>query len=202
MPVTPADVRGEVAFSADAVGLDDTEFDALIADLIDRETERVEDELDVEFGVTKTTEVTSRPASVAEHLLPLSERPVQSVQSVTIDTDRVAGDGVTKEDLIVHESHLELLPAADRARWPTDRRSITVEYEAGVPDGDVEDVIGGAIIGLVRHALQEIESDGINSESVDGHSVNYEIQSDVVARHLSRAKRFDEPDFYGGTQVI
>ena len=203
MVVTPAEVRDELAFDASAfVNLDSDGFDALLQRLIERETERVADALDVTVGVEATTEVTSRPRSVAEHLLPLSDRPVQAVTDVTIDTDRVAGGGVADDGFVVHETHLELLPAADRARWPTDRRSVTVEYDHGVAEDDVPEVVRGAVIGLVRSALQEIEADGLNSESIDGHNVNYELGDEVVGRHLNRARRFDEPEFYGATQIV
>ena len=202
MTVTVGDVKDEIAVTAESVGLSDTQFDGVLSALIERETERVADELDVRLGVETTTEVTERPVSVREFALPLSDRPIQSVTSVGIDTDRVAGDGVTLDDVIVGSAGMELKPDADRTRWPTDRRSITVEYDHGVPDNDRPEVIDGAIVGLVRHAVAEIEADGINSESIDGHNVDYELGDDVIARHLSRALRFDEPDFFGGTQVV
>lgn len=200
--ITPADVREELAYSDDAVPDAIDDVDGFLQGLIDRETLRVSDEIDVSLGVETVTEQTSRPASVDGVFLPLSNRPIQSVVDVTIDTDRVSGDDVTADDYIVTETHLELDPEADRNRWPTKRRSITVEYEHGYPDGDVPAPIDGAIIGLVRHAITEIEGDGVNSESIDGQSVDYELGEDVVARHLHRANQFDEPSFYGGTQVI
>ena len=203
MPVIePTDVRDEIAFGPEALGLDETAFDGLLEQLIRRETPRVEDAIDVSLGTETATETLSRPASVVEHALPFPKRPVQSVESVSIDTDRVGGPQVSEEDFVFGKASLELLPEAERSAWPTDRRAIEVEWTHGYPEGEVPDPVRGALIGLVRHALQEIESDGINSESIDGHSVNYEIETDVVSRHLARAKRFDEPDFYGGTQVI
>ena len=202
MTVTPADVREELAFSDDALPDAIDDVDAFLQRLIDRETLRVGDEIDVSLGVETVTEQTSRPASVDGVFLPLDNRPVQSVTSVDIDTDRASGPAVTADDYIVEDTHLELAPEADRNRWPTERRSITVEYEHGYPDGDVPGPIEAAIIGLVRHAITEIEGDGVESESIAGQSVDYELGEDVVARHLYRAKQFDEPSFYGGTQVI
>lgn len=200
--VTPADVRRELAVTAAAVGLSDSEFDGLLSDVIARETERVEDAIDVRLGTETVTEATSRPASVAGPLLPLSKRPVQSVVDVTIDTDRTGGVAVTAADYVVEDTHLELDPEADRDAWPDARRSITVEYTHGYPDGDEPAPVNGAIIGLVRQAIQEIEADGIGQESIGSQLVNYELADDVVMRHLYRAQRFDEPDFYGGAQVI
>ena len=202
MTVTPADVREELAVSDDALPDAIDDVDGFLQGLIDRETLRVSDEIDVVLGTETTTEQTSRPASVDGVFLPLDNRPVQSVVDVTIDTDRASGPAVTADDYIVEDTHLELEPEADRNRWPTERRSITVEYEHGYPEADVPGPIEAAIIGLVRHAITEIEADGVSSESIDGQSVNYELGEDVVARHLYRAKQFDEPSFYGGTQVI
>lgn len=203
MSLSPADVKVELGFSGDAVGLGDTDFDALIADLIARESERVEDAIEIQLGETTGTDTLSRPSHVAGPYLPLPERPVHSVASVTIDTDRVAGGDVAASDYrVTNQAALELLPEADRARWPTERRSITVEWSYGYPMDDTPDVVNAAIIGLVRQALQEIDADGISQESIADQSVNYELPDAVVARHLNRAKRFDEPDFYTGANVI
>ena len=202
MSVTPADVREELASSDDALPPAIDNVDTFLEDLIDRETQRVVDDIDVSLGVQTTTEQTSRPASVGDVFLPLDNRPVQSVASVEIDTDRASGPAVAADDYIVEDTHLELTPEADRNRWPTERRSITVEYDHGYPEGDVPAPIDGAIIGLVRHAITEIEADGVESESIAGQSVDYELGEAVVARHLYRAKQFDEPSFYGGTQII
>jgi hypothetical protein len=203
MSVTAADVKDELAVRAEAVGLTASEFDSLLSDLIDRETERVEDAIDVVLSTETVTADLSRPLSVEEYLLPLPDRPVQSVASVSIDTDRAGGDDVSASEYRVEDTHLELIPDNGvRDSWPTQRRSITVEYTHGYPDGSEPEPINGAIIGLVRHAIQEIESDGVNSENIDGQSVDYELGDDVVRRHIYRARQFDEPDFYGGTQVI
>jgi len=200
--IDPADVTDELAFGAEALGLSETDFDSLVQRLIDRETPRVEDAIDVSLGTEAVTGTVSRPESVHEHDLPLPSRPVQSVTSVTIDTDRVGGDPVGAEDYEVHETHLELLPSAEREAWPTERRAVGVEYTHGYPEPETPEPVRGALIGLVRQALQELESDGVESESIDGHSVTYELADTVVSRHLYRAKRFNEPDYYGGAQVV
>lgn len=203
MPVIYAgDVRDELGFDERAVGLSESEFDALLSTLIERESVRVADAISVTLGVETTTEVTARPHSVPGHDLPLSNRPVQSVTSVSLDTDRVSGPTIAADDYEVHDTHLELLPGADRDQWPTTRRAVTVEYDHGYAEGDVPEPIAGAILGLVRAAVQEIEADGIESESIEGDSVSYEPRDQVVRRHISRAQQFDEPEYYDGTQVI
>ena len=195
--VTPTDVKDELSFGAAALGITDAEFDTLLEDLIGRETERVVDEIDVALGTETTAKTLSRPASVDGWDLPLPKRPVQSVESVEIN-----GYELATGEYFVAPTHLELLPAATSVRWPTDRRSITVEWTHGYPEADIPEPVTGAIIALARSTLQEMEADGLESESVDGDSVSYEPRDDVVARHLGRAKSFDAPSYYGGTQVI
>lgn len=203
MLVTPDDVRDELAFDSDALGMDDEAFEALLERLIGRETPRVADAIDASLEATPATETVSRPEHVPEHDLPLKDRPVRSVESVEIDTDRVHGPDVdVDEDVIVNDTHIALAADADRTRWPTDRRSIVVEYEHGYSAADVPEPIRGAIVGLVRQALQEVEADGIQQESIGGDSVSYELGEAVVARHLRRAKQFEAPSYYGGAGVI
>jgi len=200
--IDAADIKDELAFGIEALGLSEDDFDSLLQRLINRETSRVKDEIDVALATTTVAETVSRRQSVDEFDLPLPRRPVQSVTSVTIDTDRVGGPAVSLDDIAIHETHLELLPSANRTVWPTERRAVEVEWTHGYPESDVPEPIRGALIGLVRHALQEVEADGVESESLDGHSVSYELGEAVVARHLARANQFDAPSYYGGSGVV
>ncbi len=200
--LTPSDVRDELAFGPEALGMSESGFDELLERLIDRETERVVDEIDVVLGEETVETALARPSHVEKFDLPLPKKPIQSLESVGIDADRVTGDDVSIDDVIVHDTHLELDPTAKRRRWPTERRSITVEWTHGYPAGDIPGPIRGAIVGLVRLALQEIEADGVENESIGDNSVSYELGEAVVARHLARAKQFDAPSYYGGAQVI
>lgn len=205
-------VQKELSYDPErALGLDDTAFQKLLEGeegdeyddgIIGREIERVEDELDISLTKETTTETLSRPSGVEAYDLPLPQRPVVAVESLSIDTERVHGPDVDLDDVIVHDTHLELQPDADRKRWPTDRRSIDVEWTHGYDAETLPGPVRAAIIGLVRAALQEIEADGIESESIGDQSVSYELRDDVVARHLRRAKRFDEPSYYGGAMMI
>lgn len=171
-------------------------FDSLLDRLIERETQRVESVVDTQFGVASTTEETSRPAGVDEAFLPLSTRPVQAVTSITVD-----GDAVSLSDVYAESTHLELRADADRSGWPTRRRAVTVTYDAGIPEADVPAPIEGAVIGLVRQAVVDIEAAGVTQESITGDNVSYELPDQVVARHLARASAYEPPSFYGGVQV-
>ena len=202
MPVDVPDVRDELAFDEDALGLDSTAFDDLIEGLIARETERVEDALHVSLGTETVEKDLERPTDVERYVLPLPHTPIQDLVSVSIDTDRATKPDVELSDVIVEETHLELDPDADRSSWPTTRRTITVEWEHGYPDADVPEPVRGAIIGLVRHALQAMEADGIESESIDGHSVSYEPGEAVIRRHLQQARSFEAPTYRGSAWVV
>ena len=199
--LTTDEIRDELSFDERALGMEAAAFDDLLDRLLDREQSRVEDAIDVAIGTETVTETLSRPSSVAREDLPLPDRPIQSVASIEI-ADHVGGADVSVDDVFVEGAYLELKPEADRNSWPTRRRSITVEYTHGYADTDVPDPVRGAIIGLVRHALQEIESDGVENESIDGQSVTYELGDEVVSRHLHRAKRFNQPSYYGGSQTV
>jgi len=195
-------VRSEVAVGPAALGLSEGEFDALLDRLIQRERERVADAVEVSLGTVTTTETLSRPEHVAPAFLPLPDRPVQSVSSVTLDSTRVGGPDVTADQYLATDTHIELRPGADRQRWPVARRSIEVTWTHGYTESEIPQPVVGAIIGLVRQALIEIDGEGITSESIDGQSVDYEVPGDVVSRHLRRADSFDEPSFYGGSNLV
>lgn len=203
MTVDASTVRRELSVQPMALGLSDTEFDTLLSDLITRETERIETVLGVSLSEDEISVTTERPRHVSERHLPLAWTPIRSVSSISIDTSRAYGDDVTAADVIVTDTHLELNADAPRVSWPSTEGSITVTYTHGYPEADLPGVVEGAIIGLVRQAVQEIEADGINTESVTGDSVTYQLPETVVNRHLSRADEYIAPAYgSGGIQVI
>jgi|AKVG01.1.fsa_nt_gi hypothetical protein len=199
--VSVDDVKSETSYTASGLGLDSVTFDNLIERLIKRETLRVQEEIDVSFGEKTETFLIERQESVGEYFLPLPERPVKSLDSISVDLERAKRNkDIEVSDVIVKETHLELKP--ERGDFPTTRRSIEVKYTFGYSSSDVPEVVEGAVVGLVRQAIKEIESDGVLEESIEGQSVDYEMPEKVIERHLGRARQFDEPNFYGGTQVI
>lgn len=202
MTVSVNDVRDELAMTSAALGLTASEFDELLQRLITRETERLETTLGVSFTEATASILTSRPSHVTGRHLPLPSTPVQSVSSITIDTDRAYGSDVAATDVIVEDTHLELRADAPRDVWPTTTRSIDVTWTHGYPEGDVPAAVDGAVIGLVRQAIQEIEADGVTSESIAGDSTTYELPETVVNRHIARAADYVAPTYGGGIQVI
>lgn len=197
MPLEPSDVESELPFDADAFGWTDEKFQNEIAEYTEAAADQVETWLGVPLSVQETKERLSRPSHVDGHDLPLPEMPVQDVVSVSIDTDRVYGGDVDEDDYWVEETHLELKPEADRDTWPTDRRSITVEWEYGFDE--VPKRARKAIIRLVRMRLRSITADGVESETILEDNVSYESEEVVVARARQDVAGLETPSYYGGT---
>jgi hypothetical protein len=180
--------------------LTEAEYDQLLQDTLRSESARIERWVDVEFSLTHTTEQLSRPESAPERELPLPERPIESVQSVTVETTSVT-DLTEGEDYAVEETHLVLLKDAAVNEWPTEYRSISVEWthgHDGVP-ADVEE----ALVRLCRARLKRTQSDGLESESTgDGSSVSYEPDEVMLSGVYATVDDYDAPSYYGGSSVV
>lgn len=200
MPLEPANVTSELPFEAGAFGMTDEQFQSELEEYISTAAERVETWLGVSLTTETVTQRLSRPSHVDGHDLPLPEVPVQDVISVSIDTDRVYGRDVGEDDYWVEETHLELRPGADRTSWPTDRRSVTVEWEHGY--AEVPDSAKKAIIRLVRARLRAITADGVSSDTIMGDSISYEPEEAVVLRARQDVAGFEAPSYYGGAESV
>jgi hypothetical protein len=198
--LSPAQIEPELPLDADALGLSSDEFDTLLGTALDAAEDNVADMIDVALETETTTEALSRSHAAEPHDLPLPDRPIQSVASVDIDTDRVGGEPVSADDYEVHETHLELLPTADRETWPTERRAITVEWTHGY--AEVPPMVRKAVTRLVRARLRAIDEDGIESDSLLGDSISYEPEESVIARARGDALEADEPEYYGGAGIV
>lgn len=197
--LTAEELQRELPFHAVDINPDltDTEYDQLLKDALRSESARIERWVDVEFSLTPTTEQLSRPESVPERELPLPERPIESVQSVTADgTDLTEG-----EDYAVEETHLVLLTDAAVNEWPTEYRSISVEWTHGY-DGVPADV-KEALVRLCRARLKRTHADGLESESTgDGSSVSYEPDEVMLSSVYAVVDDYDAPSYYGGASVV
>jgi len=200
MPLQPEEVTSELPFDADAFGMTEADFNSELESYIATAAERVEDWLGVSLEPETATETLSRPSHVDDHDLPLPDRPVQQVASVTIDTDRVSGDDVDADDYWVEETHLELKPDASRDSWPTDRRSITVEWTHGLEE--LPEGVKKAIIRLVRARLRAITADGISSDTIMGDSISYEPEEIVIRRARGDAAGYEAPSYYRGAASV
>ena len=198
--LSPAQIAPELPLDADALGLSSDEFDQLVQTALDAAEDNVADMIDVALETETAAQTLSRSHAAEPHDLPLPERPIQSVASVEIDTDRVGGETVSSDDYEVNDTHLELLPTAERETWPTERRSITVEWTHGY--ATVPPMVRKAVTRLVRARLRAIDEDGIESDSLLGDSISYEPEEAVIARARGDALEADEPDYYGGAGVV
>jgi len=195
--VTIDEVKRELPFTAaDFDNLSQSEFDALLegdADtngLMERESQRVEDWADTQWFPEQVTETTRRPDYVDKKELPLSNVPIQSVDEVLID-----GDAFT--EFVAVDTHL-VIQSEVRRNWPTKFQSIEVTYTHGYDF--VPEAVTGAVIRLVRNALDQIQSDGLTSESVGSASYQYRTPSEVRAEAMDEVP--EPPSYLGGAQLV
>lgn len=201
MTVDAGVVKRELPFDEEAFDLDKSEYDDLVDSVISREVDRLSDQVGVEFELSTSQLWLERPEYVERHLLPLPRRPVIDVLSIGFDDDRVSDTTVEiPDDVIVHDTHLELEPSADRTSWPTRRRSVQVEWQHGFEQLPHEVV--SSVIGLVRQGLREIKADGVRDEAIGPQRVTYELPEAVVNRHVERAREASRFEFHSGVMSI
>ncbi|EMA38468.1 hypothetical protein [Halococcus hamelinensis] len=191
-----SDVQEELPFNANDFPLQSSDqYDNALERALDAASGMVEDWTDTVFATTTRTSTLSRPVGVAERELPMPHRPVQSVTSVT-----VGGLVLDSEDYRAGETYLYLLPSAPISEWPTDNLAIDVTYTHG-RDG-VPSEVKRAIIRLVRNALDQIETDGMESDRTASESYTYRPPEDIKAECVAMVSGYSAPSYYGGAQVI
>jgi hypothetical protein len=105
---------------------------------------------------------------------------------------------VEDDDYVVEDTHLELVaePASGIDAWPTERRSVTVEWTYGYESPP--EPVREAIIRLTRNALDQIETDGINTES----SWQYRPPAKLKRECAQMVNTYDAPSYYGGAASV
>ena len=203
--VTQSELERELPFDAADFRIDDettdadgnTEWDNLLTDILERESDRVDGWINQpgnETAFSQTTATAELSGSDGKDL-PLPKRPVQSVQSLEVD-----GQVVDSSDYWVEETHLRLKPDADTRYFPSDHRSVNVEWTYGydsVPSG-----VKAGVIRLARNALEQIETDGLESESVGDESYSYRPPADLREEVRSEVVEYRPDSYYGGSQVV
>jgi hypothetical protein len=195
--VTAAELEEELPFGpGDFPVQDDTAFDNAMERALDAASESVEEWAGAVYASDSTTTTLSRPASAREHDLPLGRTPIQSVTSVTVD-----GDAVDAADYVVHDTHLELATADSGAaplggEWPTDRRSIVVEWTYGFTE--VPAPVHEAIVRLARNRLEQIETDGIATEEGWAYRPPEQLKRECQAM----VREFAAPEYQTGAMVV
>lgn len=194
--VSANELQAELPFNgADFPLQDDAQFADALVRALGTASDFVETWNGTKYQTTTVTESISRSAHVPEGDLPVPKRPVQSVASVDAD-----GTSLTEsDDYRVLDTHLELVdePAADIDAWPTSTQSITIEWSYGYDDAPAP--VREAIIRLARNSLDQIETDGYESD-VDGWS--YRPPAAIKSECAAMIDDYDAPSYFGGIQAI
>lgn len=188
--VTEAELRPELPFNEMETPGTDTVRRALAT-----ASELVETWGDTVYQTETVTVSHARPAHVAERELPLPERPVNSVTSVSVN-----GTPLDAEDYRATETHLTLTPSADIDEWPTEAFSVEVAYSYGFEE--CPEPVREAVIRLARSSLSQIDEDGLSSESVGDHSESYRPPASVKRECVSVVRNHEAPSYYGGAIAI
>lgn len=178
------------------------EGDETTSGLLDRETGRIMDWVN-ERGNETAFELTEGDDTIdgtGTDELPLPKRPVQDVESVTVETRTRTHELVVGDDVVFEETHLALLPSAPIRQFPDRRRSVTVAWTFGYDNvpGPVEE----AFVRLVRSAIDQIATDGLAQESVGDGSYTYRPPQELRAEVVTTIREYRPPSYYGGSQVI
>lgn len=195
--VTIPEVEDELPFDRRAFGLTANQW----SNVLERHLSAASDDVEKWTGTVFTAEQVERNLSRSEGVdpydLPLPETPIESVKSITVNGTSLS----KKDDVIVHDTHLELQPDAPVAEWPTESRSINVTWTYGYDE--VPAAVERAIIRLVRTSIDQIKVDGLVNESLPGgSSYSYRPPSDTRAEVKSNLDGYTAPTYSGGTMVI
>lgn len=192
--LTVGELERELPFDERSFGLDGATWANLLTDVRARVEDQVEQWTDAPFEA-RTASETLHGSRADGDALPLPRRPVISVQSVVADGESL--DLTT--DVEVTETHIELRDAAPIDRWPRGRYNVAVEWTYGFQEvpGPVED----AIIRLVRNALDNIETDGLQSESEDQISYTYRTPASVKAEARAQVQQYAAPSYGSGVYM-
>lgn len=205
--VMPEEFERELPFGAADFRIDDeadlgsgnTAWDLVLTRAIDAAERLIEDWLDTKFELTTVTMSLSRPEHVDSDELPLPNLPIDSVDSVSTEDEGALTEG---DDYHVLETHLRIEEDSSViSSWPTGFQEIDVTWDYGY-DGAPEPVREG-IIRLARNAVEQISTDGLESESTgDGASYSYRPPAQLKAEVLAMVREYEAPSYYGGAMVI
>lgn len=194
--VTASELQAELPFNgADFPLQDDAQFTTALTHALETASDFVETWNETVYQLTTVTEHVSRAAHVPEPDLPLPRRPIHSVTHVDVEGTMLC----EADDYRVHDTHLELVddPVADINSWPTTTHSISVEWTYGYDGAPAP--VREAIIRLARNSLDQIETDGYESD-VDGWS--YRPPDAIKAECAAMIDDYDAPSYHGGIQTI
>lgn len=132
-------------------------------------------------------------------VLPVPGRPIESVETVEL-TRRDIELSVGEDVFVVRDSALELAESAPIAEWPRKRRSVRIVYSFG-NDG-VPGRVASALVDLVHLRLVNDESLVVDSESIDGDSVNYRDRDEIMKSAFAAVAAETDDSASGGVMSI
>ena len=84
--------------------------------------------------------------------------------------------------------------------WPTDRLAVDVTYTYG--HESVPASVERAIIRMVRNALDQIETDGMESDRTASESYTYRPPEAIKRECVPMVADYRAPSYYGGAQKV
>lgn len=169
-------VKQRSGVDAGDLGLTDSEFDALIADLNSQASESIEDycQRDFEQHVDDTAELDGN----GRDAIRLPGYPVTSIASVQVGennpTTLDSSDYRVRDDPAFSGENGGVLERR-QAVWPRGWENVQVTYTWGYssPPGAVERVADDLVIEAVQAAAKDAKGKGATSLSLDGFSVSF-----------------------------
>ena len=204
--VTLEQVKRELPFDADDFELlDANAFDVLLKGdantegLLERESRRLEEWADTKWTTETVTESLSRPEHVDSDELPLPYLPIDSVDSVETEDE---GTLTETDDYHVLETHLKIESDSETIQsWPTAFQEIDVTWDYGFDS--VPPAVTGALVRLVRNAIDQIEMDGLAQEQLVGGGMwNYRTPNEIRAEVIREIRPHAAPSYYGGAVMV
>lgn len=191
----PADIERELPFDAGSFAdLSETDFNELLGEYAQRETEQILRWSGTAFSPTTASETLDGTNAIEDSaVLLLENKPVIDVTSVTED-----GDLLDPSDYRAFDHGVERVGSG--RGWSDGRRNITVDYTYGyesVP-GPVEQ----ALVRLVRLRFDQIATDGLESESGPDTSYDYTDPKEIRSECYKDVQAFRPESYHGGGAMI
>lgn len=194
--VSVVELEAELPFAHEDYPLqDESQFESALERALGAASSMVEEWAGTRYEPTDIEETIARPAHVPDSDLPLPKRPIQSIESVAVEGETLSED----DDYVVSDTHLSLVaePTSGIDEWPTDSRSITVDWSYGFDDAP--EPVREVVIRLARNALDQIETDGYVS---DDAGWSYRPPTDIKAECAAIVSNYEAPSYYSGAMIV
>lgn len=202
--VETGELKPELTYNAVTLGLSDAEFQTVLQNGLSEASDFVEQWTGTVFTPTTATARVAQPPRATAYDLPLPERPIQSVSSVTVD-----GTSLTEGDdyrISRDATHLRLIPGAAIDEWPAEDAAALA-----APGAEVEWTYGyetlpgpvrSAVVRIARHYVAQIHEDGLEQESAEDRSEIYRPPEAIKAECKTMIEGYDTPSYSGAAGAM